>query len=239
MRYLPIAAALLLTCLSGFSQQVVDVNSIDFDAINHNDAVNNAFGQIYQGTKYVKVTSGSPFFKQEWMKAKLIDGSGASYASNAVKLNLIDNEINFLDNAGTERVSTVPVKQMTLFDSTTGDKYIFILGEKVPAAEKSLAKTWFQVVVNDKVSLCLQIVKKIHEGITYGSATTEEDIVTLDFYYVQMKGNFIRVKTWSDLVQLFNDRKDSIDQYIHAHHLKGKPEDYAPLVQYYNSISKA
>src|ERR1700722_12539071 len=237
MRSLLIAPALLLSCLSGRSQQVVDVGTGDFQAANNLGVVNNVMGQIYQPIKYVKVTAGSPFFKDQYMKARLIDANGDSYASNSVRLNLLDNQINFLDAEGTERVTTTPIKAVLLTDSASSAQYMFVLGEDLPKAEKSLAKTWFQVLVNDTVSLCRQIKKSIHESIAYGTSTTEEDIVTADLYFVQINGVFSRVKSWADLIQLFSDKKDPIDQYVHAHHLKGKSvEDYTQLVQFYNSI---
>jgi hypothetical protein len=240
MRYLLIAPALFLICLSGRTQQVVDVGSNDFDATNHRGVVNNVMGQLYQPTKYVKVTAGSPFFKDQYMKARLIDANGDSYASNAVRLNLLENQINFLDAEGTERVTTTPMKAVLFTDSVSGNPFMFVLGEDLPKAERSLAKTWFQVLVNDSVSLCRQIKKSLHESIAYGTSTTEEDIVTADIFFVQIRGVFTRVKTWADFIQLFSDKKDPIDQYVHTHHLKGKSvEDYTQLVQFYNSISRA
>jgi len=237
MRSLLIASALFLSCLSGKTQQVVDVGTNDFDATNHRGVVNNVMGQLYQPTKYVKVTAGSPFFKDQYLKARLIDDKGDSYASNSVRLNLLDNQINFLDAEGTERVTTTPMKAVMLTDSASGAQFMFVLGEDLPKAERSLAKIWFQVLVNDTVSLCRQIKKSIHETIAYGTSTTDEDIVTADLYFVQINGVFSRVKTWADLIQLFSDKKDPIDQYVHSHHLKGKSvEDYTQLVQFYNSI---
>jgi hypothetical protein len=237
MRSLMIALALVLCGLSGRTQQIVDVSTNAFDATIHSDVVSNVMGQIYQPTKYVKVTSGSPFFKDQYMKARLIDDKGDSYASNAVRLNLVDNQINFLDADGTERVTITLIKAVRFTDSVSGSQYMFVLGEDVPKAEKSQAKTWFQILVNDTVSLCRQIKKSIHESIGYGTSTTEEEIVTADLYFVQIKGVFSRVKTWADLIQLFSDKKDPIDQYVHDHHLKGKSvEDYTQLVQFYNSL---
>lgn len=241
MRFLLMAAALSLSCLPGRTQQVVDANSDAFTSVNHNPSVlNTVNGMIFQPTKFIKVTAGTPFFKDIWMNAKLFDGNGDSYASHSVRLNLLDNQVNFLDAAGVEMVATTPVKKMLLTDTTTGTQYLFVLGDQIPEADKALARTWLQVLVNDRVSLCRQTKKSIHESISYGTSTTEEDIPSIDFYFVRMNANFIRVKTWSDLLQLFSDKKDAIDQYTRDHHLKGKSaDDYTQLVKYYNSMKNA
>jgi len=182
-------------------------------------------------------SAGTPFFDDRWMKARLFDGNGDSYASHSVRLNLLDNDVSFLDADGTEMVTTIPVKKIQLTDTTTGTKYLFILGDRIPEADKAQAGVWLQVLVNDTVSLCRQIKKTIRETVPYGSSTTEREIVSVDIYFVHMNGSFIRLKDWSGLLQLFTDKKDAINQYIRDHHLNGKSaDDYTQLVQYYNSI---
>ena len=235
MRHLLIAATSFLFCLTGRSQQVVNVNSDNFSFSNRNNA--DISQMVHQPIKFVKITAGTPFFDDRWMKARLFDGNGDSYASHSVRLNLLDNDVSFLDADGTEMVTTIPVKKIQLTDTTTGTKYLFILGDRIPEADKAQAGVWLQVLVNDTVSLCRQIKKTIRETVPYGSSTTEREIVSVDIYFVHMNGSFIRLKDWSGLLQLFTDKKDAINQYIRDHHLNGKSaDDYTQLVQYYNSI---
>jgi hypothetical protein len=235
MRHLFLTATLFLYCLTSRSQQVVNVNSDNFSFTNRNNA--DISGMVQQPIKFVKVTTGTPFFNDQWMKARLFDGNGESYASRSVRLNLLDNDVSFLDADGTEMVTTIPVKKIRLTDTTTGTQYLFVLGDQIPEADKAQAGVWLQVLVNDSVSLCRQTKKTIHETLPYGATTTEEEILSVDIYFVRMNGNFLRLKKWSDLLQLFTDKKDAIYQYIRDHHLKGKSaDDYTQLVKYYNSI---
>lgn len=224
-------------CVAGRAQQVIDVNSDDFSATNQRSVLSAATGQIFQPDKFVRVTSGSPFFKGQWFSARLFDADGNSYASPNVRLNLLDNEVNFLDAAGTEMVATTPVKKIQLTDTISGVRYFFVRSDQIPEADKSQGNTWLQVLVNDKVSLLRQQKKTIHENIAYGTSTTEEDILTIDMYFVRMNNIFTRVKTWQEFLQLFADKKEAVDQYVHDRHLKGKSEDdYTRLVQFYNSL---
>jgi hypothetical protein len=246
MRHTLLAATSLSICLAGFvslaatAQQVIDVTTDNADATNRQSVLNAAAGQIYQPIKFVRVTSGSPFFKGQWFSARLFAADGTSYACPTMRLNLLDNEINFLDANGTELTARTPVKRIQLTDTTSGKHYLFILGDQIPEADKAEAHTWLQVLVNDKISLCRQQKKTLHENIAYGTSTTEEDILTMDMYFVRMNNSFTRVKSWQEFVQLFTDKKDSVDQFIKAHHLKGKSEDdYTQLVQFYNGLRSA
>jgi hypothetical protein len=235
MRYPFLTATLFLCCLTTRSQQVVNVNSDNFSFTNRNNT--DISGMVHQPIKFVKITAGTPFFNDQWMKARLFDGNGESYASHSVRLNLLDNDVSFLDADGTEMVCTIPVKKILLTDTTTGTQYLFVLGDQIPDADKAQAGVWLQVLVNNSVSLCRQTKKTIHETLPYGATTTEDEIISVDIYFVRMNGNFIRLKKWSDLLQLFTDKKDAIYQYIRNHHLNGKSgDDYTQLVQYYNSI---
>lgn len=238
MRTLLIAAAVMLYCSAARSQQVIDVGKVDLSQTSNNRSIVSAvIGQLVQTDKFVRVTSGSPFFKDQWMKARLFDADGSSYASHSVKLDLYDNQVNFLDASGQQLVATTQVKVIQLTDTTTGDQYLFVMGDQIPAADKTLSSTWLQVLINNKVSLCREIKKKIHQDIPYGTSTIEEEIISTDYYFIRSNGSFIPIKTWSDLVNLFSDKKDAIDQYIHVHHLKGKSDDdYTNLVRFYNSL---
>jgi hypothetical protein len=244
MRHTLIAAsAICLTgfsCITGNAQQVVDVDNNDFFGNNHQTALNTTKGLIYQPDKFVRVSTGSPFFKGQWFSARLFDADNNSYSCPSVRLDLLDNAVNFLDAAGTERIVTSPVKKMQLTDTVSGVHYLFVLGDQIPEADKSEAHTWLQLLVNDRVSLCRQQKKSIHDNITYATATTDEDILTFDIYFVRMNKTFTRVKSWQDFVQLFADKNDAVDQFVHTHHLKGKSEDdYVQLVRFYNSLNNS
>ncbi len=238
MRPLLIAAAIFLFASYGRGQQVVDLSKTDFKAGDGNASliVN---GMVYSPIKFVKVVAGTPFFREEWMRGTLVLDGGKAFSNIPVRLNLMDNEVNYRDATGQEMIASSPIKYVILIDSITGVKYSFVLGDQLANADRSLAKIWFQLLVNDKVSLCLQLKKTIHETIQYGSATTEQDIPTVEWYYLQMNNKLTRFH-WEDWQQVFSDKKDKMAEFIRSNHLKGKTsDDYARLVQYYNSLKNA
>src|SRR5882757_7112859 len=121
-----IATAFLLLTLFGNAQKVIDVNTSDNTGIRDYNSTSAVIGQLYTGIKYVRVTAGTPFFKEQFMKAQLTDDGGGHYKCNAVRINLLDNEINFLGPDGKEMICSSPIRHIVLLDSTTDQKYYFV-----------------------------------------------------------------------------------------------------------------
>jgi hypothetical protein len=241
MKYLILASAITLSSLSISAQEMPfpTLSKGDYSSTENRVVVSSVNGQIYFPTEYAKLASGTPFFQDQFMKGELIDAEGKAYASNSVRINLLSNEVNFLDPAsGKEMVVSAPIKWVRLTDPVKNKEYLFMMGDQIPDIKKTLAGTWFQVLVNNKVSLCYQESKSVKETIVFGQ-DKEASISTDDFYFINMNGSFSRVGGWKNLQELLSDKKEALDQYIHDHHLKGKSaEEYTQLVEYYNSLHK-
>jgi hypothetical protein len=237
MRLIPCITVCILSSVLVRAQQVIDVTKINYDQASANGNITvSANGVISSPVKFVRIVSGTPFFAENWMKGTLVLEGGKAYANLWLRLDLLDNEINYKDANGQEMTATSPVQYISLIDSATGAKYDFVQGAQLGIGDKLLSKTFFQVLVNDKVSLLRHINKKIQENLTYGSATQEESIVTINAYYIRMKGNLSRFK-WDDWQVLFKDKKDQLSAFIKDNHLKGRTEaDFIKLVRYYISL---
>jgi hypothetical protein len=213
-------AALLLSGYSGIAQKVIDITNADATSMGIGLPLNTIGGEPFAIARFVRVTSGTPFFSENWMKGTLVPTTGTrSYKGLLIRLNLLDNSVNYRDQNGDERVAQTSLKFIWLTDTTNGAEYSFIHGSQLSLTDKTLQQTWFQVLLNDKISLCKQLRKTISEPNTYGSATAEQIIDTHPEYFVHIKDDFIPIKKW-----------------IAANHLKGKTEaDFIQLVKYYNS----
>jgi hypothetical protein len=230
--------ALLIAGYSGMAQKVIDITNTDASSMGMGLPVSTIGGEPFANVKFVRVTSGTPFFSENWMKGTLVPTTGSkAYKGLLIRLNLLDNSVNYRDQHGDERVAQTALKFILLTDTTNGAEYSFIHGSQLSLTDKTLQKTWFQVLLNDKVSLCKQLRKSISEPNAYGSATAEQIIDTHPVYFVRMKDDFIPIKKWDELQGLFKDKKDQLTQYIAANHLKGRSEaDFIQLVKYYNSL---
>lgn len=237
MRKLLLAGA-LLSSLGGYSQRVVDLASHDFSLSLGQTLIGVADDHPVSQDKYRDILDGSPYFKDQWMQGLALFREGKAFARVLIRLNILENEVDYKNSKGQEMVATAPLKQITLVDSITGEEFTFVPGSTWKGEYKELDNAWLQVLANDKVSLLRLIHKKIQvTNPSYGTTITERSIVTDESYYVQMKGHLIRIKKWDDLVRLFKDQKDVLSQYIRSNKLKGRSmEEYRQLVHYYNSI---
>ena len=238
MRPIPYIILFLLSAVLARAQQVVDVNKLEYNQVSSNGNITmSANGVLSSPVKFIRVTSGTPYFSEYWTKGTLVLEGGKAYANLSLRLDLMNNEVEYKDVNGQEMTATSPIQYIFLTDSITGAKFDFVRGAQIGVGDKLLSKTFFQVLVNEKVSLLRQISKRAQESITYGSATQEESIVTINAYYVRMNGNLSRFK-WDDWQEIFKDKKDSLSAFIRTNHLKGKSEeDYIKLVTYYNTFN--
>jgi len=232
-------ASLLFLLTASKAQRVVDVDNGEGTGATDKTGRGAVTGQLYTGIKYVRVTAGTPFFKEKFMHAVLFDFEGSRYRCNAARLNLLDNEINFLADDGKENTATTPIRSLVLTDDNNGAQYSFVLGRELAPADRGLDNVWFEVLVNNETGLCLQMKKKIHETPAYGTATTDEDIMTIETYYLRRNGTLIPVKSWGELQNQLQDQQPLLTQYIHDHHLKGRSaDDWTQLVTAYNNAKK-
>lgn len=235
MKHLILSAFVIVAAYPVLGQQVINVDNTETNyRFLSGGGGDIPVGAIAFTNKYVSVSSGSPFFKSDFMKGVLFDAGGSRYVG-LVRLNLIDNQINFQNAQGQEVVCTTPIEQLNLTDTTNGTQYAFVRGDKLHPQDKALVGVWFQVLVNGPVSLCLQQHKSVRETIPYGTSTVDQQIVDVNYYFLMVHGNFIPLGSWKDLQDQLPDKKDAVGAFIKEHHLKGHSDkDYIAVVNFYN-----
>jgi hypothetical protein len=233
---LSIFSTLLFFAGNSFAQRTVDVTKQDVNFQN------SSFFYVVNGSpvslvKYVKVVDGSPFFGDDWMKARIILSLGKEYDNLLVKLDLLANELYYKDASGHEMVATSTLQQVVLIDTVKSLFYTFVYSDAIPFAGNPPDKGWYQVMTNGKAILYKQFVKTINEVKPYGSATVEQTIYTTSNFFVLYNDRFTHIKKFKDLTDLLADKKTLLQQYITAGKLNGKKEDdYISVVTYYNDL---
>ena len=151
--------------------------------------------------KYSKVTEGSAFFSDEWLKGKFYSSDGKVYDNLALKIDLVENEIYFLNDQSQELILKTPVKQIILSNIVTGQSFTFI---KTDQLCQTNPRTWFQVLDTGKALLLKSQPKQVTEYKPYGSATTEEKITTSINYYLLYKQECLTIKSAQELWEKLN-----------------------------------
>src|SRR5215813_8777887 len=95
-----LSSLLLLSASLVNAQRVIDVSKTDQSPFRGLFYV--VGGNPFSMVKYAKVTEGSPFFKDDWMKGSVIVKSGEQYDNQLLRLDLISNELHYLDSMGQE-----------------------------------------------------------------------------------------------------------------------------------------
>ena len=195
-------------------------------------------GQPYSLAKYTKVVDGTPFFKDEWMRGSVIIKSGEQYDNQMLRLDLIDNEVHYLDSIGQEMISTDAIVEVLMKDSLSGNRYRFVDSSAiaVPKSERPV-NGWYQLLTIGAVNLFRKFQKEIVETRPYGAATYEESIKTSSVFFVAHNNMFIRIKKIKEIPDILSDKRAELNNYINSKNLTGKTDsDYTSLVDYYNSL---
>lgn len=226
----------LVSC-QGFSQQVVDV-SRETSGVNTNNFYT-VGGEPFVTTKFVNLVDGSPYFRDDWMSALLIDSKNSQYKSKSVKIDLLDNKIHFLDDGGREMIALVDARQIILTD-TGGNNFKFVHSSALQGAAKSIKEGWYLWLASGKASLYKYFTKTMTETRPYNSATYEQYVKTKESYLVYYNNTLIEIKKLKDAPSVLANKKTELENFLKTKDKESEPMDdrFAALVAFYNSLLK-
>lgn len=221
-----------------FAQKIVDVNTTNANGLSGNSfyAVN---GVPFVNTKFVNLVEGSPYLTTYWLKGRVIGSNAQRYATTLLKLDLLSNELHFMNKEGTELVTSMPARELFLNDTVKNYAYRLISASFLPVskAEKS---QWYQLLDSGKARLYKVYTKLLSETLPYGASTHEQRITTREKYYVEINNTLVNVKDIKDLPVLLPEKKAELEAYLKNQDDKNlSVEDrWKKIIQFYNSFSK-
>jgi hypothetical protein len=186
--------------------------------------------------KYPKFADGNPYFLEEWVNGDIVLGNGKIYHNVKLRLDLVENTLQYISPSGVELIATTPIKSIILKDSIQGNKYIahsaFLEGAK------NIEPGWYQVLVTGAATLYKHIVKTIATPKNYSSSMTEASVNTSEEYFVHVDSTLSRVKKIKELPGLLKNKTDELEKYMNNKKLSGRSDSiYIDLVRYYNSLA--
>ncbi|MGZ8510425.1 MAG: hypothetical protein ACXWWA_08620 [Chitinophagaceae bacterium] len=169
------------------------------------------------------------------MKSTLVLANGKVQNGLTIKLDLFENKIYFLDEAGNENVSTTPVREIVLAD-TAGSKVFRLIHSsalKAPGAEAG----WYQLLCPGEVELYKKTIKALPRSMTQQSDEEIKPLQTSVQFFVLIKGNLLKIKKGKDIPELAGEKKAQLQEYARSKNLNGKSEeDMIEMVTYCNSL---
>ena len=217
-----------------FSQPVVDLNKVEGLPAN---AYYTIGGSPVTPFRYVRLTAGSPFFRDTWMTGFVVTADGKRSTTNALKLNLLHNEAYFLTPNKEEFVCTFDLKEVVLIDSVNDEGFRFVHSSFIPSLA-NVKKGWYLPLAEGKASLYLFLSKRLHENKPYNSSVTEQTISTANELWLASNGALHKVKKPKDLPLLLAEKKAELEQYLKSNENSGRSviEQVSAMVTLFNKI---
>ncbi|HEY0041133.1 MAG TPA: hypothetical protein VGB71_10750 [Flavisolibacter sp.] len=227
------AYALLLSCVA-HSQRSIDVTKVDNIGMNTFFSVG---GAPFVNAKFVRLKSGTPYFSDNWMKGKGLAAEGKVYSAPAIRLNLLDDQIIFMDATGNEFVASIPLKQLILIDTINAKEYNFFHATDFPTTVQ-LKSRWYLNLVTGRAELFVTHRKQLYENKPYGSATMEQEIGTVEQYFIYTGGVMHEVRKPKEIPGILLDKKPELEAYLKKANLKDLPlpMQLSDVVSYYNNL---
>jgi len=217
---------LLLSTIDGYTQQ-------------ENPFMNDANGKpLYWGSTYV--AEGSPYLHKDYNWADITVLSGKVYKDVRVKYNMVEHQLQYLLDDGTEMISTTPVKTIS-FTALPGDQAVptKALFESETGVINSPDAVIYQVLDSGNISLLKRIIITYRDDKRYGEAVTTRHFTRQELNYVKdQKGQYKKLeKSRSFITELCKEKMKEINAYIDANKLSCKNiSDIQQIIHYYNSL---
>jgi hypothetical protein len=219
------------------AQKVIDVSKNP--AFVGSDVFFSVGGQPFVTVKFVNLVEGSPYFKDEWLQSQIVMPDGTQYRGVSVKLDLVDQELHYLNLKKEEMITTVPIREIMIMD-TAGKTYGFIHSSFMPQAAKPIKPGWYLVLSNDATPLYKMFTKVVSENKPYGSATVEQRMRTTETYIVYALDGYHEIKKIKDAPSAFPEKKSELETFLKNKDDKALSMDQRliALVDYYDSLTK-
>ena len=186
--------------------------------------------------KYADV-QGSPFFADEWKKAFVVLNKKTVYKDVPVKLNLVENEVHFLDGANNELVAYPGIKEVVFFDSARQTTHHFVHSSLI--AQEVGKDRWYLWLFHGPVSAYKLVDKRLEEQQLYGTATVRQRIVTKEKFYITYKDALHEAGKLKDLTAVFPQHKAALEAF-HKKLRDDLPQEerLVEMVTYLNTLVK-
>jgi len=180
---------------------------------------------------------GSVYDHSQYLLAKITLKDGRVYNDVKTRINLLEQEVNFIASNGQEGfLGKGMASEIAYVENNASQTKIFQCG--FPPIDNQNRISFYQILYNGKTSLLKSVYKSIQERNNDMSGERFKDFATYENMYLLKDGTMVRIKKdKSSLLVLFQDKKEAIAKYIEGQKLNLKSEAHLiDLVKYYNTL---
>jgi hypothetical protein len=186
--------------------------------------------------KYPAFASGTPYFIDEWSNADVELENGNMSKNVKVRLDLIENTLQYISPEGRELIATAAIKTVILRDSSTGNVYKFVPSSFLDRM-KNAKVYWYLELVSGPACLYKWITKAINQPKNYVPSESQASVISSEEFFIYADSILLPVKRIKDLPHLLNNKFSQLDAYITTNKLSGKSESgFIELIRYYNGL---
>jgi hypothetical protein len=188
--------------------------------------------------KYEGIT-GSVYDQTEYQLAKITLKDGRVYNDVKTRINLLEQEVNFIASNGQEGfLGKGMASEIAYIDSKIETQNIKVFQCGFPPIDNQNRISFYQILLNGKTSLLKSVYKSIQERNNDMSGERFKEFATYENMYLLKDGMMSRIKKdKSSLLALFQDKKEAITKYMEDQRINLKNEAHIiDLVKYYNTL---
>lgn len=197
------------------------------------DVNGQAFINKYEGI------SGSVYDQTDYQLAKITLKDGRVYNDVKTRINLLEQEVNFIASNGQEGfLGKGMASEIAYIDTKveTQDVKVFQCG--FPPIDNQNSISFYQILFNGKTSLLKSVYKTIQERNNEMSGERFKEFATYENMYLLKDGTMVRIKKdKSSIITLLKDQNQALKKFIEDQKLNLKNEAHLiDLVKYYNTL---
>jgi hypothetical protein len=188
-------------------------------------------GNILLLTKYDEISDGSPFFVNDWRKAALLTFDGLVIENIMTRLDLLANEVHYMDSAGQALKCMNPVKSVIFKPSASDTGFTFVAQQSLDGNRTG----WFQVLNQGKATLLKEVNKTLRETTGFGQGKPTKTIVNESSYWLWYQDKLTRIKKADDLSTTLQN--EALNKWMAGRKKGGKAEDQMiTAIAYFNAL---
>ena len=203
--------------------------------------MNNLANQVNNNPMYkdesFQISSGTPYFRNVWIRANIFAVDGKTFERIPVKLNLMMGQLLFLDKEGSEREMVNKLLRVEMSDSSTGEKFVFIPVEELAKPNDANKIVWCEVIQEGNALLLKKTNKVLSQNKAFPFDPNEKVIEESFVYYLRLNGQLYPLKRSKDLASLLAKSLPSISTFNPTG--QTKEEQWESMVIFYNQQNKS
>ena len=197
------------------------------------DVNGQAFVNQYEGI------SGSVYDQAAYRVAKITLKDGRVYNDVKARINLLEQEVNFIASNGQEGfLGKGMVSELAFTEEQISIPTLKIFQSGFPPIDNQNRISFYEILYTGKTSLLKSVYKTIQERNNDMSGERFKEFTTYENLYLLKEGTMVRIKKdKSSLISLLQDKTGAIQKYIDHQKLNLKNEaNVIELIKYYNSL---